>query len=140
MIAGFSRALGSGLAAEQLRAAPPSPLTPHSAAQPSFPSWPCKILSVVAGAMQVLSDNIAAAFRAEMEAMYEKLIGDLSEMFTVTVDLSSVSQSTATQLLQSLGFQITVLPLAAAIQVTRSWCKVHSLGWFFVVQRLAHGC
>jgi len=90
--------------------------------------------------MQVLSDNIAAAFRAEMEAMYEKLIGDLSEMFTVTVDLSSVSQSTATQLLQSLGFQITVLPLAAAIQVTRSWCKVHSLGWFFVVQRLAHGC
>ena len=72
--------------------------------------------AVVAGAMQVLSDNMAAG----MEALYDKLIDNLSEMFTEKVDLSSVSQSTATDLLQNLGLQITLLPLAAAIQVTRS--------------------
>ncbi len=91
--------------------------------------------AVVAGAMQVLSDNMAAA----MEALHDKLFDKLSEMFCERVDLSSVSQSTVTDLLQSLGIQITVLSLEAAIQVTRSWCSI-ALVVAHVLLRLAHGC
>jgi hypothetical protein len=75
--------------------------------------------AALAVAVQGLSDNIAA-MRVEVSDSLQQLIG-LAEQ----VDMSAVSQDTATELLQTLGLQVTILSLETTIQVTGSSALQH---------------
>lgn len=93
-------------------------------------------LAALAAAVQGLSDNIAA-MRVEVSDGLQQLTG-----LVESVDMSAMSQGKATELLQTLGLQVTVLSLETAIQVTGSSALQHCsiLSGFFAYLRMAAYC